>query len=100
MAKITYGKKSVYSLTKTKSFYLNWWVDRPIPADSTDFIITLNSKYKHRPDLLSYDLYGDPRYWWVFMQRNIDVFRDPIYEFVGGLELYVPTLERLQNIVG
>ncbi len=100
MAKISYNNTSPYALTKQKEFYLGLYVDRPIPADSTDITIVLDSKYNHRPDLLAFDLYGDTRYWWIFMRRNLDVIRDPIFEFVGGIEIHIPTKDRILKIVG
>ena len=100
MAKISYGNTSPYSLTPQVSFYLGLYVDRPIPADSTDTLIELNPKYTHRPDLLSFDLYGDTRYWWIFMRRNLDVIRDPIYDFIPGIEIHIPTKDRILKIVG
>jgi len=100
MARINYAKTSPYYLTRKKDFYLNWYVDRPIRSDSSDVLISVDSKYEHRPDLLAYDLYGDTRYWWVFMRRNMGVIRDPIYGMKAGIEIYVPTKDRLIKILG
>ena len=71
--------------------YLDFWDSRvniiPNPND-TYYIVTKN--YEHRPDLLSYDLYGTTGYWWVFALRNPDVIQDPVYDLVPGIQIYVP----------
>lgn len=73
---------------------------RPIPAESDDFVYTIENQYKHRPDLLAYDLYGDPKLWWVFVQRNTSTIKDPIYDFVPGVSIYIPKKSNLQKFVG
>ena len=52
--------------------------------------------YQYKPDKLSYDLYNTPVYYWVFMVRNIDLIRDPIWDLKSGMVIMVPTLARLQ----
>ena len=46
---------------------------RPVPKSSDDSSYTIETQYTHRPDLLAYDLYGTPKLWWVFAQRNMDI---------------------------
>ncbi len=60
----------------------------------------ITHEYLHRPDLLSYMLYKTPEYWWVFMRMNMDLIRDPIWDFTAGTVIRVPTLERLKSMVG
>lgn len=52
--------------------------------------IIIENKYESRPDLLAYDLYGNPKLWWVFALFNQDTLNDPIVDFSAGLELQVP----------
>jgi hypothetical protein len=54
----------------------------------------------HRPDLLAYDIYGDSQLWWVFVVRNKDVLRDPVYDFVPGQRIFLPKLETIKNAIG
>lgn len=54
----------------------------------------------HRPDLLSFDLYGDVSYWWVFAVRNKDLIKDPVYDLVPGRTIYLPTLETIRDSIG
>jgi len=98
MAHVNYPTSSPYYLTPQNSWRIGYYVDRPIPADSTDTVFTVTPKYQYRPDKLSYDIYGYPVYYWVFMQRNIDIIRDPIYDMIVGITIYIPTYTRLQNL--
>lgn len=101
MTKIVYPSSSPYADTPQTSWYTGPIKWRTINYDPTDgFIQSLDAKYEYKPDLLSYDLYKTPAYWWVFMARNLDVVRDPIWDMATGIQLYVPTLARLQSIIG
>lgn len=96
----TYAKSSPYSETTQNSLYLDLLTIRPIPAEQDDFLYLIESQYNHRPDLLAYDLYGDPKLWWVFVQRNMSVLQDPIYDFEPGKRIYIPKKTNLQKFLG
>ena len=100
MSKVLYKASSPYFKTTQTSWYLSNYEPRDIPRDGTDVYKVLETKYANRPDLLAYDLYGTPNYWWVFMVVNPDQIKDPIYDFKAGLVLYVPTTSRLTSILG
>jgi len=80
--------------------YLDILEIRPIPASVDDRKIAIPSQYTHRPDLMAYDLYQDFKLWWVFAQRNMDVIQDPIYDFVPGVEIYIPNAAQLRQKLG
>lgn len=86
-----------YANTTVKDFYLNIWEPTEISPSFSDKVIILEAKYHERPDLLSFDEYGTPSYWWVFMQVNKDIIFDPIYDFKSGIEIVVPPIS---SIVG
>jgi hypothetical protein len=73
---------------------------RPVPAEDDDILYEVESQYTHRPDLLSYDLYGTPKLWWVFAQRNMDVIKDPIYDLRAGVKIYLPKVTSLKTLLG
>ena len=98
MSRVTYAATSPYSNTDQVNIYLEYldtWVGSYIGASSSDTILTLTTKYQHRPDLLSYDSYGTPAYWWIFAMRNPDQIRDPIYDMKAGMTIAVPVKENL-----
>ena len=100
MSKVDYKPSSPYYETNQTSWYLSNYQPREIPRDGTDALKVLETKYENRPDLLSYDLYGTPNFWWVFMVVNPDQIKDPIYDFKAGLAIYTPSATRLTNVTG
>jgi hypothetical protein len=97
----TYSTSSPWHNTKyTKLKALDVLTIRPVPASSDDPKYTIETQYTHRPDLLAYDFYGNPKLWWVFAQRNMDTIKDPIYDFVAGTEIYMPKPEALKRVLG
>ena len=100
MTKVNYNKSSPYYSTPQVNKYLDYldfWNGTYILPTAKDTLITLDSKYNKRPDLLSYDLYGNPHLWWVFMLRNPDVIKDPIYDFLTGIVIYTPDQESMRR---
>jgi hypothetical protein len=98
--KVKYAKTSPWSITKQTNLYLDLLTIRPVPSESDDFKYVIENQYRHRPDLLAYDLYGDPKLWWVFTQRNMDTLRDPVYDFEPGTVIYIPKKRNLQSYLG
>ena len=96
----TYTKSSPYTSTQQNNLYLELLEIRPVPAESDDFRYVIENQYKHRPDLLDYDLYGNPKLWWVFVQRNMSVIKDPIYDFEPGTVIYLPKRSNLEKFLG
>lgn len=96
----TYAQSSPYKSTPQNNLYLELLEIRPVPAESEDFLYTIESQYRYRPDLLAYDLYGNARLWWVFIQRNMEVIKDPIYDFEIGKKIYLPKKSNLQKYLG
>lgn len=81
---------SQYFSTPTENWYLGLWNNRKVPSSDFDKIIIIPPAYDQRPDLLSQELYGTPKLWWVFCVRNPDLITDPMADFVAGLEIFVP----------
>ena len=80
--------------------YLDIITIRPVPKNPDDVEYTIESQYNHRPDLLAYDLYDDPKLWWVFAQRNMDVLIDPVYDLIPGTQIYIPKGPQLRSLLG
>jgi alpha-L-fucosidase len=95
-----YSNTSPYFTTSENNISLDFLSPRTITADADDITYTIDRIYAYRPDLLSYDLYGTPRLWWVFAQRNPDVIEDPIYDFFPGKVIQLPKLSNLKNDLG
>lgn len=96
----TYSKASPWHNTFITQDVLEILSIRPVAAEADDFVYTIETQYNYRPDLLSYDLYGTPKLWWVFIQRNMDILQDPIYDFRAGVEIYIPKKSGLFKVLG
>lgn len=96
----SYTSSSPWAHTAQNSLYLETLEIRPVPAEVDDYRYVIENQYKHRPDLLAYDLYGNAKLWWVFVQRNMDVIKDPIYDFEPGKIIYLPKKSNLEKFLG
>ena len=95
-----FGRSSPYSKTSTVNGYLGILNFIDIPAEVDDVSYTIASRYMYRPDLLAYDLYGDPQLWWVFAARNKEVIKDSIYDFITGQIIFLPKLAAIKKAIG
>lgn len=95
-----YSKTSPYSNTGLYGQFLDLMVNRPITKLASDQLFTINNVYNLRPNLLAFDLYKDPSLWWVFAQRNPNVLKDPLFDFISGTSIYLPTLDTLTSDLG
>lgn len=96
----SYKTSSPWKDTPIENNYLTVLRIRPVSSEADDFLYTIEPQYTYRPDLLAFDLYGDPKLWWVFTQRNLDTIQDPIYDFVAGTKIYIPKGNSLKQILG
>lgn len=80
--------------------FLDLMSNRPIPMNASDIYYQIPITYEYRPDMLAYDLYNDPRLWWVFAQRNPNRLKDPLFDFKAGVGIYIPKLDTLVKVLG
>ena len=95
-----YSPTSPYFATTENSEYLDILSPRAITSELDDQSYTIERTYAYRPDLLAYDLYGTPRLWWVFAQRNPDEIEDPIYDFKPGVTIQLPKPANISKDLG
>jgi Base plate wedge protein 53 len=98
----TYSSASAYYSTPSfgNGQFLDLRIDRSIPKLQSDILFTIPPQYEYRPDLLAYDLYGNPTLWWIFAQRNPNTLIDPLWDFTANTQIYLPTKTTLQNALG
>jgi hypothetical protein len=98
---MAYPPTSPYYLTEiVNRQYLDVMINRPIFSDPTDMYWEITPVYNLRPDLLASDLYNDSRLWWVFAQRNPNTLKDPLFDFVQGVKIYIPKQNVLKSSLG
>ena len=95
-----YSRTSPYLDTPQNDINLESLVIRTFNIEDDDQAYTIERTYAYRPDLLAFDLYGTPRLWWVFAQRNPDKLEDPIYDFKPGVTIQLPKAETISRDLG
>jgi hypothetical protein len=95
----TYNRNSPWYLTPQNTVHLENMVYREIPQSTDDPEYVVESKYRHRPDLLAYDVYGDAKLWWVFTYRNRGILEDPVFDLQPGITIRLPRKEQLLEAV-
>ena len=95
-----YSATSPYFTTSIFSENLDILSPRTITAELDDRSYTIERTYAYRPDLLAYDLYGTPRLWWVFAQRNPNEIEDPSYDFKPGVTIQLPKPANISKDLG
>lgn len=96
---VEYSTTSPYYNTPVIGGFLDIAKLPAIPKLVNDVVIQINKTYQFRPDLLAFDLYGDPSLWWVFAVRNPNVINDPVFDMRIGKRIAVPKKETLQGII-
>ena len=98
---MSYSQSSPYYLTKVyNNQFLDTMTNRPVPMNSLDPLWEITLAYNMRPDLLAFDMYRDGRLWWVFAQRNPNTLKDPLFDFVPGVSIYLPQFDNLKTALG
>ena len=95
-----YNSTSPYAITPYRQFYLDVMVDRVIPKETDDVYFAINQTYQYRPDLLAFDLYDQADLWWVFYQRNPNTLTAPPWDFMAGVNIYLPKITTLRSTLG
>lgn len=91
-----------YKNTPITDFYLDL-AELPTAAElvngkSTETIV-VDPKFQHRPDLLSYALYGNSNYWWTIVLINRNQIKDPIRDLKAGMVIRVLSKTDIVGVV-
>jgi hypothetical protein len=97
---VQYPNTSPWSRTNLSSNLLGYFNIRSVAAQDDDILYVIEPQFNYRPDLLANYLYGTPKLWWVFAQRNMDEIRDPIFDFRSGVEIFLPKKSGLFKLLG
>lgn len=89
-----------YNTDLVNNQFLDIMSNRPIPMNPLDVYWEIIPVYEYRPDLLAYDLYSNSMLWWVFAMRNPNMLKDPYFDFVAGISIYLPKLSAINQALG
>ncbi len=94
--------KNQYATTQVNDFYLDLAklpTAKDLIRNKKPQYVTVAPKFEHRPDLLSYELYGNSSYWWVIALLNRNQLQDPIRDLKAGMVLTVLSPSDAKGIV-
>ena len=94
--------RNQYAATPVTDFYLDLAklpTATELLKNKTAEIIVVDSKFEHRPDLLSYELYGNSSYWWVIVLLNRTQLEDPIRDLKAGMMLRVLPKTAINGVI-
>jgi hypothetical protein len=100
MSTVSYSKSSPYYGTGLYGSFLDLMAPRAITKLANDQLYTIDRVYHLRPDMLAFDLYKNAKLWWVFAARNPNSLKDPLFDFITGNTIYLPTLATLTKDLG
>lgn len=92
-----YSTKSLYASTSINGRFMSFYLHRQINPDYRDTVEIVKQEYHLRPDLFALDHYGDEQLFWVVPVRN--GLQDLLFDFRVGLRVFVPSLDRVKELV-
>lgn len=63
-----------------------------------DVFVINEQRFVNRPDAISYEFYGNAKFWWLIAMRN-DI-KDPFTEFHIGKRLLIPKMQLIKKEFG
>lgn len=98
---VKYKSSSPYYRTEyIEGKFLDILSYKPLPAEPDDIYKQIGPIYQYRPDLLSFDLYKTTDFWYVFTLRNMDIIKDPIWDFTAEKKIYIPKINTVLRTMG
>ena len=95
-----YNNESPYATTDMYRAGLDVMTHRAIPKYASDKLYEITQEFNFRPDLLAHQLYGSSKLWWVFAARNPSALKDPLFHFVAGNKIFIPSKHTLSSALG
>jgi len=92
-----------YANTPITDFYLdiaNFPTAASLVGDggSSKFYV-VSPRHQFRPDLLSYDIYGNSKYWWIIALLNRNQLQDPIRDLKSGMTIRYIDISLMSGVV-
>lgn len=88
----------VFMKPGNKDVFFDWRIDFEKESVEYNKFVISEERFINRPDAISYDVYGNAKYWWLIaMANNI---KEPFFDFYKGRELKIPDLVSVKKIMG
>ena len=83
--------------TEVSKNLIEWWERFEFREDQSDLIHIVSESNQYDLHKISSIYYNDTRYWWLIAQYNKII--DPLTEIVNGLELKIPSPNRISAML-
>lgn len=86
-----YKKKFLIEVNEPKNVQLSFFrkSDMTLDIQDSDSFFYIDAKYAYRPDLISYNIYGSPLYYWAILAANN---MKSFWDMEPGLTIRIPDL--------
>lgn len=82
-----YAESTVLYWSERKVLTFGTYKKQSFKPSEKDKFTAITKRYEFRPDLLSFDAYGTPDFWWKILEANNI---SDIYNFTAGLNIRLP----------
>ena len=83
--------------TASTGRFLDFYERKSIDPSDDDILFVIPPNLANRPDLIANKFYGNTRYMWVILMRNLDVIENPLTDMYSGKTIFIPSETRLQS---
>lgn len=94
-----YSRYSPYFKVQ-QTWYLGTYIPKTMKPADDDRIYVIPNKYHQQPWRLAKEEYGNERLYYIFAILNKDILKDPVYDFKAGVEIRIPSVNRVQKYMG
>ncbi len=82
-----YANQTVVYYTERKLLTYKTYKKATYTTSQKDRFMVVNKYYEYRPDLVSFDVYGTPDFWWKVLEANNI---NDVFNFKAGLNIRLP----------
>lgn len=83
-----FDKKIIY-YGEQRIITFETYIRKPYQQNGSEKVMLINKGVEYRPDLVAFDHYGIPDFWWRILEAN--EMKD-IMEFTAGTTIFLPNL--------
>ena len=82
-----YAQAEVLYYTENKFVTFGTYKKNEYKPGKKDKFMVVTKQYEYRPDLVSFDVYSTPDFWWKIMEANS--IKD-VFDFKAGINIRLP----------
>lgn len=84
-----YINSQVVYYSEQKKITFETYIRSPYVSNGSENVMLISKGLEYRPDLVSYDVYGVPDFWWKILEAN---GMHDIWDFKVGITIFIPSV--------